>query len=113
MNQSTMSHDSSPDFSTSAFSHGRDAKVPLSKDGGRTLNPAAIRQISFGSIVGLGLGVLVSAFSKMLVLVLGVGIVVSQVRARRSFSESCFNSVYSTQLDEASTSFLLTECNDT
>lgn len=76
-------HDSSPiaDFSTSAstYSHGRDAKVPISKDGGRTLNPAAIKQISFGSIVGLGLGVLVSAFSKMLVLVVGVGVVVVQV----------------------------------
>lgn len=80
---SKVHYDSSPfaDFSTSAsgYSHGRDAKVPISKDGGRTLNPAAIKQISFGSIVGLGLGVLVSAFSKMLVLVVGVGVVVVQV----------------------------------
>ena len=77
--RSTVLHDSSPDFSTSAYSHGRDAKVPLSKDGGRSINPRAIRQISMGSILGLGLGVLVSAFSKMLVLLVGVGIVISQV----------------------------------
>lgn len=62
------------------FSYSRDAKTPLTTDGGRTLNPRAIKQISMGSIVGLGLGVLVSAFSKMLVLVLGLGIVVTQVR---------------------------------
>ena len=42
----TTYNDSSPasDFSSSAYSHGKDAKVPLSKDGGRTLNPAAIRR---------------------------------------------------------------------
>ena len=75
--------DSSPDFSTSPYSHGKDAKVPISKDGGRSLNPAAIRQISFGGMLGLGLGVLVSAFSKMLVLIIGVGIVASQVSLGR------------------------------
>lgn len=67
------------DVGEAPYSHGRDAKVPLSKDGGRNLNPAAIRQISFGAIVGLGLGVVVSAFSRMLVLVFGLGIVVAQV----------------------------------
>lgn len=82
----TIRHDSSPDFSSSAYSHGRDAKVPLSKDGGRSLNPAAIRQISFGGLLGLGLGVIVSAFSKMLVLLLGVGIVASQYAARRGYN---------------------------
>jgi len=74
-------NDSSPaaaDFSNSAYTHSRDAKVPITKDG-RSLNPAAIKQISFGSLVGLGLGVLVSAFSRMLVLVVGVGVVVAQV----------------------------------
>lgn len=55
-------------------------KVPLTTDGGRALNPAAIKQISFGSVAGLAAGVVVSAFSKMLVLVLGLGIVASQVR---------------------------------
>lgn len=54
-------------------------KVPLTTDGGRALNPAAIKQISFGSVAGLAAGVVVSAFSKMLVLVLGLGIVASQV----------------------------------
>lgn len=74
-------NDTSPsaDFSSSGYSHGKDAKVPLSKDGGRSLNPRAIRQISMGSLIGLGLGVVVSAFSKMLVLFAGVGIVVWQV----------------------------------
>lgn len=74
-------NDNSPasDFSSSAYSHGRDAKVPLSKDGGRSINPRAIRQISMGSLMGLGLGVVVSAFSKMIVLLGGVGIVVWQV----------------------------------
>ena len=71
-----------PDFSSSAYTHGRDAKVPITKDGG--LNPAAIRQISFGSLAGLGLGVLVSAFSRMLVLVIGISVVAVQVRC--SFS---------------------------
>lgn len=81
-------NDSSPasDFSSSAYSHGKDAKVPLSKDGGRSLNPAAIKQISYGGILGLGLGILVSAFSKMLVLVLGLGIVATQMAARRGFN---------------------------
>lgn len=65
------------------YSHGRDAKVPISKDGGRSLNPAAIRQISFGAVVGLGLGVVVSAFSRMLVLVFGLGVVVAQVSTFR------------------------------
>lgn len=83
-------HDSSPttsnDFSSSAYSHSKDAKVPLSKDGGRSLNPAAIKQISYGGILGLGLGILVSAFSKMLVLVIGLGIVATQMAARRGIN---------------------------
>ena len=88
MGRTTTYLDSSPDFSTSPFSHGRDAKVPLSKDGGRSINPKAIRQISMGSILGLGLGVLVSAFSRMLVLLVGVGIVVSQVCTGRCSSSA-------------------------
>ena len=72
--------DASPqaDFSSS-FSHAKDGKVPLTKDG-RTLNPAAVKQISMGSILGLGAGFLLSAFSRSLTLLLGVGIVVWQVR---------------------------------
>ena len=78
--------DTSPsalDFSSSSFLHTRDAKAPLTKDG-RSLNPAAIRQISYGSILGLGAGVLLSAFSRSLTLVLGVAIVVWQVRSSMS-----------------------------
>lgn len=72
-----------PGFSSS-YSHARDAKTPLMKNG--TLNPAAVKQISFGSILGLGVGVLLSSFSRSLTLVLGLGIVVWQVRM---FSASC------------------------
>lgn len=80
-NDTSPSPASSADFSSSAYSHGRDAKIPLSKDGGRSINPKAVRQISMGSLMGLGLGVVVSAFSKMLVLIAGLGIVVVQVSA--------------------------------
>lgn len=81
-------NDTSPasDFSSSAYSHGKDAKVPLSKDGGRSINPRAIRQISMGSLMGLGLGVVVSAFSKMLVLVAGLGVVFWQVSKSKAGS---------------------------
>ncbi len=68
-------------FSTSSapgYTHSRDARTPLTKDS-RTLNPAAVKQISLGSLLGLGTGVLVSAFSRTLTLLLGVGIVVVQV----------------------------------
>lgn len=85
-------NDTSPasDFSSSAYSHSKDAKVPLSKDGGRSINPRAIRQISMGSLMGLGLGVIVSAFSKMLVLVAGLGVVFWQVcTMRKKLSDTC------------------------
>lgn len=67
------------DFSTSGYTHSRDAKTPLTKDG-RSLNPAAVKQISLGSILGLGAGFMLSAFSRSLTLLLGLGIVVWQVR---------------------------------
>jgi hypothetical protein len=67
----------SADFSSSAYTHSRDAKTPLTQNG--RLNPAAVRQISFGSLLGLGGGLLLSAFSRSLTLVLGLGIVVWQV----------------------------------
>lgn len=64
-------------------------RVPLTTDDGRALNPAAIKQISFGSVAGLAAGVVVSAFSRMLVLVIGLLIVASQVgfsfRSLRTF----------------------------
>jgi hypothetical protein len=76
-------YDTSP-YSTSpssSYTHSRDAKTPLTKDG-RTLNPAAVKQISLGSILGLGTGFLLSAFSRSLTLLLGLGIVAWQVRTR-------------------------------
>ena len=69
---------SSASFSSSPYTHARDARTPLTKDG-RTLNPAAVKQISLGSILGLGAGLLLSAFSRSLTLLLGLGIVVWQV----------------------------------
>ena len=68
----------SAEFSTSPYSHSKDAKTPLTKDG-KTLNPAAVKQISLGALLGLGAGVLLSAFSRSLTLLLGLGIVIWQV----------------------------------
>src|ERR1700722_15292675 len=62
-----------------SYTYSRDAKTPLTKDG-RTLTPAAVKQISLGSILGLGAGVLLRAISRSLTLMLGLGIVVWQVR---------------------------------
>lgn len=58
--------------------------MPVFKDG--SLNPAAVKQISLGGMLGLGAGVLLSMFSRMLVLVLGVGIVVWQYAARKGYN---------------------------
>jgi uncharacterized membrane protein (Fun14 family) len=69
----------------SSYSYSRDAKTPLTKDG-RTLNPAAVRQISLGSILGLGAGLLLSAFSRTLTLLLGLGIVVWQYAAQKGYN---------------------------
>jgi hypothetical protein len=71
----------SPQASQSApFSStiSREAKTPLTKDG-KTLNPAAVKQISLGAILGLGAGVVLSAFSRSLTLLIGLGIVLWQV----------------------------------
>jgi len=70
--------DTSPSPSNGGYSH---ATAPITTDG-KTLNPAAVRQISLGSILGLGAGLLVSAFSTSLTLLLGLGIVVWQVWSR-------------------------------
>lgn len=73
-------------FSSSA-ANGKN--VPIIKDG--KLNQAAVQQISFGAVLGLGLGVLFSMFSRMLVLLLGLGIVVWQVsHIDQSFAEVPF-----------------------
>jgi len=90
-NPSIIRLDSSPhspsaaDFSSSPYTHSRDAKTPLSKDG-KTLNPAAVKQISLGSILGLGAGLILSAFSTSLTLAIGLGIVAWQVAARKGYN---------------------------
>lgn len=72
--------------SSSPYTHSRDARTPLTKEDSKSINPAAVKQISLGSILGLGAGVLVSTFSRTLTLLLGVGIVVVQVcQAFRDF----------------------------
>ena len=80
-------HDSSPaaaldgaGFSSSAGVGGK-KDVPVFKDG--SLNPSAIKQISLGGMLGLAAGVVLSMFSRMLVLLLGVGIVLQQVSSLR------------------------------
>lgn len=65
-------------FSSSASVGGK-KDVPVFKDG--NLNPAAVKQISLGGMLGLGAGVLLSMLSRVLVLAVGVGIVVWQVSA--------------------------------
>ncbi|KAI0554949.1 hypothetical protein F4679DRAFT_243148 [Xylaria curta] len=72
------SHPLSSDFSTSspAFSRGdREEKR-------ETLNPELMKQLSGGSVTGFLTGLLVSVFSRTLVLLLGVSVVVVQIAAR-------------------------------
>ncbi|KIW16687.1 hypothetical protein PV08_03875 [Exophiala spinifera] len=73
------------EFSSTPYTHSRDARTPLTKDG-RTLNPAAVKQISLGAILGLGAGVVLSAFSSMLTLIVGLGIVLWQYAARKGYN---------------------------
>ncbi|KIW76148.1 hypothetical protein Z517_10893 [Fonsecaea pedrosoi CBS 271.37] len=70
---------------SSTSSNSRGPKVPLTKDG-KTINPAAVKQISLGSILGLAAGLVVSAFSTSLTLLIGLGIVVWQLAARRGYN---------------------------
>ncbi|CAK4031002.1 hypothetical protein DOTSEDRAFT_132500 [Lecanosticta acicola] len=59
-----------------------DARVPVSnKHGG--LNARAVRQLSAGSIIGLGAGLLLSTFSKPLVLL--IGLLVAGVQTAESY----------------------------
>ncbi|KAL2426596.1 hypothetical protein ABEF95_010422 [Exophiala dermatitidis] len=92
LDSSPYAPQSSPLSQTAAFSststnytHSRDAKTPLTKDS-KTLNPAAVKQISLGAILGLGAGVLVSAFSRSLTLLIGLGIVIWQYAARKGYN---------------------------
>ncbi|KAI0431510.1 hypothetical protein F5Y09DRAFT_193691 [Xylaria sp. FL1042] len=66
----------SPSFSTSssAFSNAPRGKGEL--------DPDLMKQLSGGSVAGFVSGLLVSVFSRTLVLLLGVGVVIVQVAAR-------------------------------
>ncbi|QSZ30771.1 hypothetical protein DSL72_000329 [Monilinia vaccinii-corymbosi] len=54
--------------------YSKEAKAPVIKNGGG-LNPEAVRQISSGSIIGLGAGLAVSTFSRSLALIIGLLVV--------------------------------------
>jgi len=58
-------------------SYSRDTKVPVVKQG--RVNPAAFRQISTGSILGLAGGLAVSTFSKSLAFLIGLFVLAVQV----------------------------------
>ncbi|EXJ72472.1 uncharacterized protein A1O5_04976 [Cladophialophora psammophila CBS 110553] len=73
------------EFSSTPSSQSRDPKVPLTKDG-KTINPAAVKQISLGSILGLAAGLVVSAFSTSLTFLIGLGIVIWQLAARKGYN---------------------------
>jgi len=107
------------EFSTSPYTHSRDARTPLTKDG-RSLNPAAVKQISLGAILGLGGGVLLSAFSRMLTLIIGLGIVIWQVSTNYNDTGLELHDIgtmanttvrNSTLLAKATTSSLSTACS--
>ncbi|KAJ9134446.1 hypothetical protein NKR23_g10134 [Pleurostoma richardsiae] len=55
---------------------------PTVEEEGGWLSPEVIKQLSSGSLTGLLTGLLVSVFSKTLVLLIGVGMVVIQVASR-------------------------------
>ena len=79
---SPIARPSSP-VSEGLHSYTRDAKVPIFLDGGRP-NPAAYRQISAGSILGLVGGMAVSMFSRTLAIVLGLAVMGVQVSKQAS-----------------------------
>ncbi|KAI3336560.1 hypothetical protein HD806DRAFT_9891 [Xylariaceae sp. AK1471] len=76
---------SSPSPSSSSFSTSSPAfsNAPREKQEGKEkLNPELMKQLSGGSVTGFLSGLLVSVFSKTLVLLLGVSVVIVQVAAR-------------------------------
>ncbi|KAI1367820.1 hypothetical protein F5Y08DRAFT_42688 [Xylaria arbuscula] len=77
--------DSSSPASHSPFSTSGPAFSNAPRDGGKKdefLSPELMKQLSGGSVTGFLSGVLVSVFSRTLVLLLGLGVVVVQVAAR-------------------------------
>jgi len=74
LHQRPLRLDSSPVGSGvfSSDSYGKNARTPVVNG---NLNPAAVRQISSGSIIGLCAGLVVSTFSRSLALILGLLVV--------------------------------------
>ncbi|KAN0103492.1 hypothetical protein V8E51_011805 [Hyaloscypha variabilis] len=74
LHQRPLRLDSSPVGSGvfSSDSYGKNARTPVVNG---NLNPAAVRQISSGSIIGLCAGLVVSTFSRSLTLILGLLVV--------------------------------------
>lgn len=66
--------DAGPASPSPAYSYTRDAQTPVltSSSSQRRLNPAAFRQISLGSILGLCSGLAVSIFSRPLAVLIGL-----------------------------------------
>ncbi|MCJ1247253.1 hypothetical protein MMC30_004467 [Trapelia coarctata] len=70
--------------SNSFQTYQRDAKVPVVKQG--QVNPAAFKQISSGSILGLVGGLAVSTFSKSLAFLIGLMVFMVQAAASRGYN---------------------------
>lgn len=80
------------------------------------LTPDNMRQISLGSVLGLVAGVGLRAFSSVLVVLLGMGLVLVEVCGDLSFlwiNWKCANMMYSGLRPRAITSFLSTDCKNT
>lgn len=60
--------------------YSRDAQTPVITQSGAP-NPRAVRQVSMGSILGVVGGLGISVFSKPLAILIGLGIVLLQVRS--------------------------------
>ncbi|KAA6412217.1 MAG: Heme peroxidase [Lasallia pustulata] len=76
--------DTSPTLSGSFRTYQQDAKVPVVKNG--RPNPAAYKQISSGSIIGLMGGLAVSTFSKTLAFVFGLFVFGVQFAATKGYN---------------------------
>ncbi|KAK3939956.1 hypothetical protein QBC46DRAFT_386719 [Diplogelasinospora grovesii] len=76
-----MRLDSLPPASSRSYSTGP-KHTPAEPLNSSVLSPEVIKQLSGGSLSGFAIGVLVSVFSKTLVLLLGLGIVAIQVASR-------------------------------
>jgi hypothetical protein len=73
------------------YSH--DAKTPIITQSGAA-NPRAVRQISMGSILGVLGGLGISVFSKPLAILIGLGVILVQVRL--SFIENSISCMQAT-----------------